>query len=243
LDRQRFSAIAHTRHRICCPVSEERAKRILALLNLPSQASVVDFGCGKAEWLRLIADQHDIFGVGLDSNAGMLEAASENCANYPNISIQGQDASTFKSETTIDLIICVGASGIFGGYRGALEAFSKQLESGKTLLIGEGFWRKEPHPDYLLATGIPREEMESHFDNIAVAQEVGFQEMFSIQSTQEEWDEYEGLYLFNVIDYLANHPEASDAQHMFNRINNWREAYLKWGKDTMGFGLYLFRKV
>lgn len=243
MDRQRFSAIAHSRHQICCPISVARAQYVLGLLNLPTPANVVDFGCGKAEWLRLLADRHPIEGIGLDSNPGMLEAASDNCAAYPGISIQGQDAASFKPQDPLHLILCVGSSGIFSGYEGALAAFAKLLDSGNLLLIGEGFWNKDPDDDYLLATGIPREEMGNHYELIAKAQEAGFQEMYSIRGSPEEWDDYEGLYLFNVIDYLANHPEDPDAEAMFNRIDNWREAYLKWGRDTLGFGLSLFRRV
>src|SRR5688572_2277255 len=140
MDRQRFSAIAHTRHKICCPISEERARNLIALLDLPPQPTVVDYGTGKAEWLRLLAEAHDIQGIGLDSNAALLEAASENCSEFPGISIQGQDAATYEPETTIDLALCVGSSGIFGGYKSTLEAFANILKPGKLLLIGEGFW-------------------------------------------------------------------------------------------------------
>jgi len=27
---------------------------------------------------------------------------------------------------------------------------------------------------------------------------------------------------------------------MLERIRRWRDGYLRWGRDTLGFGLYLF---
>lgn len=242
MDNQRFSAIAHSRHGICCPISETRARFVLSLPELPELATVVDFGCGRAEWLRLLATQHAIQGIGIDSNPGMLEAATENCAGHSEISIQGQNAATFQPDSPIDLALCVGSSGVFGGYEGALSAFSTKLQPGSYLLIGEGYWKQEPHDDYLLATGIPREEMGDFPTLITKARDAGFQEMYSIQSSLEEWDEYEGLYLFNVMDYLGRNPGDPSAEAMFSRIDNWRQAYLKWGRDTLGFGLCLFRK-
>jgi hypothetical protein len=29
---------------------------------------------------------------------------------------------------------------------------------------------------------------------------------------------------------------------MLERIRGWRETYRRWGRDTLGFGLYLFRQ-
>jgi hypothetical protein len=30
---------------------------------------------------------------------------------------------------------------------------------------------------------------------------------------------------------------------MGERIRRWRETYLRWGRDTLGFGLYLFERA
>jgi hypothetical protein len=29
---------------------------------------------------------------------------------------------------------------------------------------------------------------------------------------------------------------------MLERIRRWRDAYLRWGRDTLGFGVYLFHR-
>ena len=31
-----------------------------------------------------------------------------------------------------------------------------------------------------------------------------------------------------------------DARAMLDRSRRWRDAYLRWGRDTMGFAVYLF---
>ena len=41
--------------------------------------------------------------------------------------------------------------------------------------------------------------------------------------------------------HVRANPHDPDAQAMLERIRPWREAYLRWGRDTLGFGLYLFR--
>ncbi len=37
------------------------------------------------------------------------------------------------------------------------------------------------------------------------------------------------------------HPDDPDAPAMLDRIRRWRDGYLRWGRDTMGFALYLHR--
>jgi hypothetical protein len=39
------------------------------------------------------------------------------------------------------------------------------------------------------------------------------------------------------------HPDDPDRDAMLKRIRNWRDAYLRWGRSTLGFGLYLFQKA
>lgn len=40
--------------------------------------------------------------------------------------------------------------------------------------------------------------------------------------------------------YVAAPPNDPDAPAMKARIDAWRALYLRWGRDTLGFGTYLF---
>jgi len=48
--------------------------------------------------------------------------------------------------------------------------------------------------------------------------------------------------LGNVERYVLDHPDDPDAAAMRKRIRTWRDGYLRWGRTTMGFALYLHRK-
>jgi hypothetical protein len=50
------------------------------------------------------------------------------------------------------------------------------------------------------------------------------------------------LYNRAVVEYVASNPDDADAPALRERIQDWREAYQTWGRDTLGFGLYLFKK-
>ncbi|MDA1017867.1 MAG: hypothetical protein O3A00_25845 [Planctomycetota bacterium] len=61
------------------------------------------------------------------------------------------------------------------------------------------------------------------------------------ECSQSEWDDYEDQYAQNVEEFVRANEHDPDAEAMLQRIRPWRDAYLRWGRDTLGFGLYLFR--
>lgn len=45
-----------------------------------------------------------------------------------------------------------------------------------------------------------------------------------------------------MMQYLAANPADPDAREFSARMQNWHEAYLKWGRTTLGFGYYLLSR-
>lgn len=85
------------------------------------------------------------------------------------------------------------------------------------------------------------EEHSSHNLNQLAGMSEGFDLVNSSECTPEEWDAYESQYARNVEEYVSANEHDPDADAMLQRIRPWRDAYLRWGRDTLGFGLYLFR--
>jgi hypothetical protein len=48
--------------------------------------------------------------------------------------------------------------------------------------------------------------------------------------------------LRNIELYAGKHSEDPDVPELLKRIRAWRDTYVRWGRDTLGFGLYLFQK-
>ncbi|HEX4205805.1 MAG TPA: hypothetical protein VHZ51_16720 [Ktedonobacteraceae bacterium] len=46
----------------------------------------------------------------------------------------------------------------------------------------------------------------------------------------------------NIEHYAREMPEDPAVPGLLERIRSWRDLYLRWGRDTLGFGLYLFQK-
>lgn len=66
MNRLRFSTIAHRDQVFCSPLSSAKADQLVALLDLPKPARVLDVGCGKAELLLRIIARYGAVGVGVD---------------------------------------------------------------------------------------------------------------------------------------------------------------------------------
>lgn len=77
--------------------------------------------------------------------------------------------------------------------------------------------------------------------NCSLAVEQGYDLITCSECSLEEWDAYEDQYSRNVEDYVRANPRDPDAESIPPRIRSWREAFLRWGRDTLGFGLYLLR--
>ena len=56
------------------------------------------------------------------------------------------------------------------------------------------------------------------------------------------WDHFEDTLQANHERYAAAHPEDDALQARVASKRQWLEAQRKWGRDTMGFALYLFRR-
>jgi hypothetical protein len=82
--------------------------------------------------------------------------------------------------------------------------------------------------------------MTTHVETIAAGTEHGLEPRGAWVSSAADWDRYEDLYARTVETYIATHPEDPDGAAIGERIRRWRETYLRWGRDTLGFGLYLF---
>jgi hypothetical protein len=145
-------------------------------------------------------------------------------------------------QESYDLGICVGSTHALGGLETTLKVLKQLVRKDGYILIGEGYWKQRPSADYLKALGDADEsELKTHAENVKVAEELGLIPLWTYVANEDEWDEYEWLYSMSVENYCHDNPNDPDYEAMLQRIRTWRSTYLTWGRDTLGFGLYLFR--
>ncbi len=134
----------------------------------------------------------------------------------------------------------LGAGGLAGGMPGICNQLKAWTKSGGYLLIGEGYWRTRPHPDYLAVLGADPSEFRDHRGNVQAGIDAGLIPMHATTANSDEWDEYEWKYCRSIERYAREQPDDPDVPAMLERIRKWREGYLRWGRDTLGFAVYLF---
>ncbi len=218
---------------------------LIDLLELPVGAGVLDVGCGKGEVLLRVMARYGVTGTGLDlSEAWLTEARAraEARALPKTPTFLLQDANGYTPPEPVDLAVCIGSSHAYGGYRDSLRALRQVIKPGGLLLIGEGYWKNTRAPEYLVLLKATQDELNDHAGNVTVAVGLGLTPLFASVSSDDDWDDYEGLYALSVERYAAQHPDDPDVPAMLGRIRPWRDGYLRWGRDTLGFALYLFQK-
>lgn len=244
MNRTRFSLIAHRDHTFANPLSEAKIDRLLTLLDLPPEAQVLDVGCGNAELLIRLIERYAIVGVGIDPNAEALDEGRRRAQGRipeERLQLHTIPAADFQPQRTFDAALCIGASHAYGGYPQTLAALQTLVRPGGQILIGEGYWKRNPDPEYLALLGAEPDELTGHADNVSRAVAAGLTLLYSVTSSAEDWDHYEGLYSSAVERFVAAHPDDPESLEFAAYIRRWYAGYLRWGRDTLGFGLYLFQ--
>ena len=56
-----------------------------------------------------------------------------------------------------------------------------------------------------------------------------------------EWDRYEGLQWQAAVRYGQENPDDPDVPDLLARVAKDKMTYLRWGRETFGWALYLFQ--
>jgi len=240
----KFSAIAHREHDYCNPVSAGKIERLLDLLPLDEGSRVLDLGCGRAEFALRIIERFGSTVIAVDRSSLMLDQARERAqwtGALGKLHLDDADIRDFRADPeTFHLTVMLGAGGIAGGMAGICHQLKAWTRSGGYILIGEGYWRTRAHPDYLAVLGTDHSALLDHRGNVQAGVEAGLIPMHAATASSDEWDEYEWKYCRAIERYAREQPEDPDVPAMLERIRKWRDAYLRWGRDTLGFAVYLF---
>ena len=239
MDPFKYTFLGHRGLNHCNPMSEAKLHEVLEQMELAPGSLAVDIGCGKAELLVQMANRFGVIGQGVDRSPQMIAHARERVTRG-SVTLHLMDAAAFEPEPrSLDVAACLGATEVFGGFRSAVQRLAGWVRPGGFVLAGEGFWQRDPAPEFLAAMEAKPDDYLSHAGNIASG--TGLIPLYAAAASADEWDRYEWRHCANIERYAALNPEDPDVPSLVARRRAWRDLYLKWGRDTLGFGLYLFR--
>ncbi|GAA2240154.1 SAM-dependent methyltransferase [Streptomyces ruber] len=248
MDRNRISALAHADHPIAAPLNDASVARLLdrALREGTGSGRVLDLGCGSAEWLvRAVEGRPGVQAVGVDLDAGTVARAREGVEARglgDRIALEAGDAAAFTTEAPFELVLCVGATHAFGGLLPTLRAAHEHLAPGGSVLVGDGFWEREPDPG-TLGAGFAADEyadLATTVDRVATA---GWTPTYGHVSTLDEWDEYEWSWTGSLSRWALDHPGDPDSGAALDAAAGHRTAWLRGYRRTLGFVTLVLRRT
>jgi SAM-dependent methyltransferase len=228
MDRAAVSRIAHGDLPFFNPLAERDLDEAIGLLDLRPGARVLDVACGNAEVLRRIAARWRIEGVGYDSDAELIEQAR---ARAPDLRLVVSDE---PPDERFDLVVCIASSHALGGFPAALPRLRYLAD---LVLLGEGYWRREPSPEYLEALGgASSGELADYAGLFEAVAASGLAPLWSCVAGERDWDRYEWTQVLNAERHggAALRERAAAAR---------RRLTMPGGRETLGFALALLRRA
>ncbi|MFJ6623297.1 SAM-dependent methyltransferase [Kitasatospora sp. NPDC091335] len=247
MDRQQISRLAHAHHPIAAPLTDESVARLLDRATAGTeQGLALDLGCGEGAWLvRTLAARPGWRAVGVDLDAAALTLAQETATTLGvvrRLGLHHLDARTFTAKEPFDLVLCVGATHAFGGLLPTLAAARELLAPGGRLLVGEGFWKREPSQAALDGLGAARDDyadLATTTDRVLAA---GWTPVSGYVSSEQEWDDYEFSWTGALAEWALDLPDHPDAVAVRAAADRHRAEWLHGYRGTFGFVTYLLRR-
>ncbi len=243
----RFTTLAHAGRDVLGPVSVAVVDALLARLARDDRVErVLDVGCGKGVTLVRALEHLGGSGIGVEPNPAFASDARERVARRlpPGraVVLEAPLADAPLPAHAFGLGICTGALHAFGDWRETLQGMTRLVAADGWALLGPGYWKRVPHPDYLAAFGGSEDEQHPLPTTLSLAEDAGWQVVACHESSLAEWDEYEHGYAARVREWCDANPRDPDASAFRERVETWAAAYARWGRDTMGYALLLLRR-
>ena len=246
MDIWKYYDITHRDHLLCNPLNVDKIDEIINLLQLSPNAHVLDLATGKGEFLIRLIERYNASAVAVDISPYCIrDFAQKHAQRIPDADVQilQMDGAKYHPQPgeDFDLVACLGASWIFDGYQGTLKSLQKMVKPGGLILVGEPFWKQDPDPAYLEAADIQPDTYGRHVDNLTRGEALGLTLLYSIVSSDDDWDRYEGLQWQAAVRYGQENPDDPDVPDLLERVAKDKMTYLSWGRETFGWALYLFQ--
>jgi hypothetical protein len=116
----------------------------------------------------------------------------------------------------------------------ALTEAKGLLRAGGRLLLGEGFWEREPTEAQLAAMPVPRDQYRSLAGLVDFAHDHGYRMLAVEQASLDEWDVFENRHGLAWERWLRANPDSEHAPEIRAKADNARNRRL-WGwRGTLG---------
>ena len=230
MERADWSRIAHAGMEIMNPIPPAKLDEAIGAIGSVEGSSALDLGCGKGELIGRLDDAH-AGGVGVDISPELLREAR---VRAPGFELVEADVTRFETPDRFDIVASVGSPA-------TLSQLAGLVEPGGHVLLGDGYWRRKPSPAYLDALQATEDELPDYAGAVRAGEELGLTPLYAVTASVEDFDRYEWRWSLNGERYAAANPDEPGVGDFLAWIRNGRRRYLELGgRETLGFGLFLF---
>ena len=235
--------VVESKHELQNPTSADKVRVLGERMNLGAHSRVLDIGSGRGGPAVLLARSFGCHLTCVEESDEFVNAARRRAADAgveALIELFTGDAKDFPLEAGhYDAALCLGASFIWGGLAETVAALAPTVHRDGFVAVGEPYWRTWPLPDGF--------EAEQGWDFFPLAEtvarfETGAVELVTlIASSQDDWDRYESLHWLSLEEWLHENPHDPDAERFRVMGRRYRDAYLRWHRDLLGWGIFVGR--
>jgi SAM-dependent methyltransferase len=245
---ERASAIAHGDMPFHNPFAEPAIEALVDLLALGNGDRVLDVGCGRGELLIRIAERTGAGGLGIDASEEQIEVArAQAAARAPGeqLAFELRDAAAMVAAAeTFATAACVGSTHALGGLERTLDRLRELVRPGGYLVLGEGYWQREPSDELLDLLGAAPDELTTFAELLAAGDGHGLELVYAATASDQDWRRYEWAYVFNLDRYIRDHPGEEGLDQLRERRDRIRARRLLAVREgeKLGFALVVWRK-
>jgi SAM-dependent methyltransferase len=236
----RYFIVAERDHELQNPISADKLQELGERLRLGPGTRVLDVASGRGGPAVLLAGE---FGCSIDG----IEVAPE----FHAVAVERAEAAGLGERVTFrlgdasqaelpaegyDVAMCLGASFVWSGLAGTLDALEPTVRPGGHVVVGEPFWRKLPLPEDYAERDEPFTTLE---DTVAIMETGALRVVSVIASSEDDFDRYETLHWRAVEEWLAENADDPDAADIRSRHERYKETYLRHGREHLGWAIFV----
>jgi SAM-dependent methyltransferase len=237
-------AVVESRHELQNPTSPEKIRLLGEGLGLNAASEVLDIASGRGGPAIILAERFGCRITCVEQSEEFVAAARERAQRAgveSLLELVHADARTLGVEAErFDAVLCLGASFVWGGLAETLAALTPGARHGGFVVVGEPYWRRWPLPDGIELE--PGEEFVSLAETVGKFGAAGLEPVALIDSSLDDWDRYETLHWLTLEDWLREHPHDPDAAEFRERGRSYRERYLHWQREWLGWAIFVGRR-
>jgi SAM-dependent methyltransferase len=236
----RYFVIAESGHELQNPTSKDKILELGKVLALGSESRVLDIASGRGGPALVLGGAYGCTIEGLEISPEFHAVAVERIeaaglSEQVSFRIVDASAEALPSEA-YDVALCLGASFVWGGLAGTLDALEPAVRPGGHVVVGEPYWKALPLPDDYEERDLPVTTLEGTVDIF----ESGALVVTSvIASSEDDWDRYETQHWSAVEQWLAANPGDPDAADIRRRHERYKRNYLRHQRQLLGWAIFV----